>query len=226
MILAILLLVSLIWVPVLVPLWIVAILFTLYFFRDPERVPPDDDEVAVAAADGKVVGIDNLIEPEILRRRMIRVSIFLSVFDVHVNRAPIAGRILYSEPRKGKYYDARDERSGSDNVARMWVIEGKEHTVGVRQITGAVARRIVPWSQVDDVVVKGEKFGMIRFGSRTEIWLPEDSRVLVRVGQSVRGGVSAIAKLPTVSAVAGAVIEQDEADAAEDVPPSLEASST
>ncbi len=201
-ILVVLLLASLVWLPPLSLVWVVAILFTLYFFRDPERIPLDDDEVAVSPADGKIVGIDNLIEPEILRRRMIRVSIFLSVIDVHVNRAPIAGKILYSEPRKGKYYDARDERSGLDNVARMWVIEGKDHTVGVRQITGAIARRIVPWSVVGDVVAKAEKFGMIRFGSRTEIWLPEDSRVLVKVGESVRGGESMIAKLPT-SPVAG-----------------------
>ncbi len=195
-ILGVLLLASLVWLPPLAIVWAVAIAFTLYFFRDPERVSPEDPTLAVSPADGKVVAIDNLIEGEILNRRMIRISIFLSVFDVHVNRAPIAGSVLYSEARKGRFYDARDVRSATDNSARMWVIEGVDHTVGVRQITGAIARRIVPWSVVGDSLVKGEKFGMIRFGSRTELWLPEDSRVLVKVGQSVRGGTSAMAVLP------------------------------
>jgi phosphatidylserine decarboxylase len=191
-----LLLASLIWFPPLAVVWVIAIAFTVYFFRDPERVPPEDLSLAVAPADGKVVAIENLVEGEILNRRMIRISIFLSVFDVHVNRAPIAGKVLYSEARKGRYYDARDGRSATDNVARMWVIEGTNHTVGVRQITGAIARRIVPWSVVGESLARGEKFGMIRFGSRTELWLPEESRVLVKVGQSVRGGTSALAVLP------------------------------
>ncbi len=195
-ILGILLVASLIWYPPLTILWVLALAFTGYFFRDPERVPPEDPSLIIAPADGKVVGIDNLIEGEILNRRMIRISIFLSVFDVHVNRAPIAGKVMYSEARKGRFYDARDVRSATDNVARTWVIEGVDHTVGVRQITGAIARRIVPWSVVGDSLARGEKFGMIRFGSRTELWIPEECRVLVKVGQSVRGGTSAMAVLP------------------------------
>lgn len=195
-ILVVLLLASLVWLPGLAVLWAGAVLFTLYFFRDPVREAPDDVGVALAPADGKVVGIDNVIEDEIMRRRMLRVSIFLSIFDVHVNRAPIAGRVMYSEGRKGRYLDARDPRSSKENAARMWVIEGKRETVGVRQITGAIARRIVPWSVVGDELSKGEKFGMIRFGSRTELWLPEESQVLVKVGESVRAGETVIARLP------------------------------
>ncbi len=204
-ILGVLLLASLIWFPPVALVWLIAIAFTLYFFRDPERIPPEDPSIVVAPADGKVVAIDNLIEGEILNRRMIRISIFLSVFDVHVNRAPIAGKVMYSEARKGRYYDARDVRSATDNVARMWVIEGEEHTVGVRQVTGAIARRIVPWSVVGDSLEKGEKFGMIRFGSRTELWVPEECRVTVKVGQSVRGGTSPLAVLPE-SPVLGKVV--------------------
>ncbi len=211
-IIGVLLLASLVWFPPLAVVWLIALAFTLYFFRDPERIAPTDPFLAVAPADGKIVAIENLIEGEVLSRRMIRISIFLSVFDVHVNRAPIAGKVMYSEARKGRYYDARDVRSATDNVARMWVIEGVDHTVGVRQITGAIARRIVPWSVVGDSLVRGEKFGMIRFGSRTELWIPEESRVLVKVGQSVRGGVTAMAVLPE-SPVLGEVV----ADAAGEI---------
>lgn len=193
-VLAALLIASLIWYQPLAVLWIAAIGFVFYFFRDPEREAPNDPGIAVAPADGMIVGIEERLESDVLVRRMICVSIFLSVVDVHVNRSPIAGRVTYSEGRKGKYLDARNPDCARENAQRLWVIAGPSVTVAVRQITGAIARRIVPWSKVGDEVAQGEKFGMIRFGSRTELYVPEGSKILVRVGESVRGGVTPIAE--------------------------------
>ncbi|MDD5198967.1 MAG: phosphatidylserine decarboxylase [Terrimicrobiaceae bacterium] len=167
-----------------------AILFVLYFFRDPERIAPNDPGIAVAPADGRIVAIADRAEGEAGMGRMVCVSIFLSVFDVHVNRSPIAGRVTHSEGRQGIYLDARDPECARRNASRLWIIESPQVTVLVRQITGAIARRIVPWSAVGDELAQGEKFGMIRFGSRTELWVPEGSKILVRVGESVRGGVT------------------------------------
>lgn len=187
---------SLVWYPPLALLWMAATGFTLYFFRDPEREAPNDAGIAVAPADGKIVQIEERIEGEALMQRMICISIFLSVVDVHVNRSPIAGTVTHSEGKKGLYLDARDPDSARKNASRLWVIKGEKVTVAVRQITGAIARRIVPWSKVGDPLVQGEKFGMIRFGSRTELWVPSGSKVLVREGESVRGGVTPLAEFP------------------------------
>ncbi len=195
-ILGILLIASLIWCRPLALLWIVVILFVLYFFRDPDRIAPDEADIAVSPADGQIVSIEDRLESEGLMRRMICISIFLSVFDVHVNRSPIAGRVAYSEGKKGKFLDARNPDSAHQNASRLWIIKGPRVTVAVRQITGAIARRIVPWSKVDDDLAQGQKFGMIRFGSRTELYVPEGSKVFVRVGESVRGGVTALAQFP------------------------------
>lgn len=200
-ILAVLIIVSWIWAKPLVLLWGAAVAFVFYFFRDPERVAPNDPDLAISPADGQVVAIEDKIENDALVRRMVCVSIFLSVFDVHVNRSPIAGRVTYSEAKKGRYLDARNPDSARENAQRLWIFENDRVTVAVRQITGAIARRIVPWSQVGDQVVQGEKFGMIRFGSRTEIYVPEGSKILVRVGESVRGGVTPIAQFPGAKGV-------------------------
>lgn len=185
--------------PPLSVMFFVMILFTVYFFRDPVRIAPDDPELAVAPADGRVVGIETRIESEVLIRRMKCVSIFLSVFDVHVNRSPIAGTVTASQPKKGRFLDARDPDSARLNASRTWVIESGSLRVAVKQITGAIARRIVPWSEVGDELAQGSKFGMIRFGSRTELYLPENAEILVKVGQSVRGGVTPIARFPNTA---------------------------
>jgi phosphatidylserine decarboxylase len=168
---------------------------TLVFFRDPERMIPPDPDVVVAAADGVVVEIAELEEREVVKGTMRRVAIFLSVFDVHVNRAPIAGRIVYRERREGLCLDARNPECSEKNEAMTWAIENPRATLVVRQITGAIARRIVGWSQVGDRLEKGDRFGMIRFGSRTEVYLPLSATVLVKVGDRVAGGSSAIARL-------------------------------
>jgi phosphatidylserine decarboxylase len=183
-------------VPILSVFFAVAILFTLYFFRDPQRVPPSDESLAVAPADGLVMEVFETEETEFLKVRVRRVVIFLSVFDVHVNRAPLAGEVTHSEPFTGKYLDARNPESSRVNARRTWVIQGAKASVVVRQITGAIARRICPWKQVGDRLGRGERFGMIRFGSRTEADFPLDAEILVKPGDRVRGGETALARMP------------------------------
>ena len=174
------------------------VLFSLWFFRDPERVPPSDPRLAVSPADGTVTLVDEVEEEQFFKRRMKRVSVFLSVFDVHVNRTPIAGDVLFTEGRGGLYLDARKPEASLLNESLYWVFGPKEapdHAVGVKQITGAIARRIVPWAKVGESLARGERFGMIRFGSRTDLYLPLDAEVLVSVGQKVKGGETAVARM-------------------------------
>jgi len=175
--------------------WIPLILGTVYFFRDPDREAPTDTDAIVAAADGKIVAVDETFEPEVLHAMARRVAIFLSVLDVHTNRAPIDGKITYSWDHEGKFLDARHSDASHRNAHRTWVFESPRATLVVRQIAGAAARRIVGWSKVGDKLKKGERFGMIRFGSRTEIYMPIDCEINVRIGDHVKGGVSVIAKL-------------------------------
>ena len=170
-------------------------LFSLYFFRDPEREVPADESLAVSPADGVVVEVSEVEETEFLNRRVKRVGIFLSVFDVHINRAPIAGEITHSEPFTGRFLDARNPDSSKLNARRTWVFQGPQGTVVVRQITGAIARRICAWLQVGDSVSRGERFGMIRFGSRTEADFPLDAEILVKIGDRVQGGQTPVARL-------------------------------
>ncbi len=177
-------------------IWLLLILYTFYFFRDPERVIPTDETAVVAAADGVVVEIIDIEEPEVLKQTMRRVAIFLSVFDVHTNRAPISGRVIYSERRVGKMLDARHPDATRLNECRTWGIENSHAKIVVRQITGAIARRIVAWAQVGQEVTRGERFGMIRFGSRTEVYLPTNAEIVVKIGDRVQSGVSIIARLP------------------------------
>ena len=171
------------------------VLFCANFFRDPEREIPPGDDVVVAAADGVVVDILEIDENEVLKTKCRRVGIFLSVFDVHVNRAPIGGKITYTQHHPGKYLDARNPECSKLNEALTWAFEGAQATLVVRQITGAIARRIVPWAQVGQSVEKGFRFGMIRFGSRTEVYLPLDSEIAVKIGDKVAGGHTVIARL-------------------------------
>lgn len=176
-------------------LFVLLIGYTFVFFRDPDRAAPSEPEVVVAAADGVVVEIADLEETEVVRQPMRRVAIFLSVFDVHTNRAPIDGRIIYREHHEGLCLDARNPECSVRNEAMTWAFENPRAILVVRQITGAIARRIVGWSQVGDTLKKGDRFGMIRFGSRTEVYLPLSATVLVQVGDRVAGGASPIARL-------------------------------
>jgi phosphatidylserine decarboxylase len=182
------------WLWVAVPGALVFI-FCANFFRDPDRSIAPGDEIVVAAADGVVDAIEIVEESEVLKRPCRRVSIFLNVFDVHVNRAPIAGRVTFQQHHPGTYLDARDPYCHQKNEALTWAFTGSKATLVVRQITGAIARRIVPWSRVGEAVEKGHRFGMIRFGSRTDVFLPLDAEVLVKLGDKVEGGASILARL-------------------------------
>lgn len=175
--------------------WAPLILGTLYFFRDPNRKTPSDCTAVVAAADGRIVGIDETLEPEVFNTITRRVAIFLSVFDVHVNRAPIDGEITYSCSHCGHFFYVGHPDATRRNAYRTWAFQSPDTRLVVRQIAGALARRIVGWSKVGDQLKKGDRFGMIRFGSRLEVYLPIDCEISVRVGERVKGGESVIAKL-------------------------------
>ena len=195
-ILAILALAAWFVMPWLALVFLLLILYTFAFFRDPDRVVPADENAVVAAADGVVADIVETQEGEVLNSLTRRIGIFLSVFDVHTNRAPIDGRIIYRQHRVGLCLDARRPECSEKNESMTWAFQNGKVTVVVRQLTGAIARRIVGWAKVGDELKKGERFGMIRFGSRTEVYLPLAATVLVQVGDRVAGGSTVIARLP------------------------------
>ena len=168
---------------------------TLAFFRDPNRSVPSDPNLVVAAADGRITDIVELDENEILNAKTRRVGIFLSIFDVHTNRAPIDGRITYQQHREGLCVDARRTDCSEKNESMTWAFQNPRVTIVVRQLTGAIARRIVAWAKIGDELKKGERFGMIRFGSRTEIYLPLNAELLVKVGDHVSAGSTIVAQL-------------------------------
>ena len=177
-------------------LFLLLLFCTVAFFRDPNRAAPSASNLVVAAADGTVMDIAELDENEVLKAKMRRVGIFLSIFDVHTNRAPIDGRIIYRQHRDGLCVDARRPDCSEKNESLTWVIQNPRATIVLRQLTGAIARRIVGWAKIGDELKKGDRFGMIRFGSRTEVYLPLAATVLVKVGDHVLGGSTIIAQLP------------------------------
>ena len=180
----------------LVLLFLLSIFCTLAFFRDPDRAAPPDPNLVVAAADGTIIDIVELDENEILKAKTRRVGIFLSIFDVHTNRSPIDGRIIHRQHREGLCVDARRPDCSEKNESMTWAFQNPRATIVVRQLTGAIARRIVAWAKIGDELKKGERFGMIRFGSRTEIYLPLNAELLVKVGDHVLGGSTVIARFP------------------------------
>jgi phosphatidylserine decarboxylase len=176
--------------------FLLLIFCTVAFFRDPDRASPTDPSLIVAPADGSVREIVELDENEVLKAKTRRVGIFLSIFDVHTNRAPIDGRIVYRRHREGLCLDARRADCSEKNESMTWAFENSRATIVVRQLTGAIARRIVAWAKIGDELKKGERFGMIRFGSRTELYLPVNAELLVKTGDHVLGGSTIIARLP------------------------------
>jgi phosphatidylserine decarboxylase len=176
-------------------LFVILAIYTLAFFRDPDRISPNDPDAVVAAADGTVTDIIEIDENEVLRAKTRRVGIFLSIFNVHTNRAPVEGRIIFREHRKGLCLDARRPDCSEKNEAMTWAFQNARVTIVVRQLTGAIARRIVGWAKIGDVLQKGDRFGMIRFGSRTEVYLPLSASVAVKPGDRVTGGLTVIARL-------------------------------
>jgi phosphatidylserine decarboxylase len=193
--LLVLIIVSWLLIPWLALLFVILAIYTLAFFRDPERLPPADENAVLAAADGTVTDIIEIEEPDVLKTKTRRVGIFLSIFDVHTNRTPIEGRVIFRQHRKGLCLDARRADCSDKNESMTWAFQNARTTIVVRQLTGAIARRIVGWANVGDQLRKGERFGMIRFGSRTEVYLPLTASVLVKPGDRVAGGLTVIARL-------------------------------
>ena len=163
--------------------------FVAYFFRDPERIPPAGDDLVLSPADGRVVVIEPLNENETL------LSIFLSVFDVHVNRAPIAGTVTGVQYREGRFMVANDKRASVENEQNVVTIENPRVRVVFKQIAGLIARRIVFWKQQGASVAGGEKVGLIKFGSRVDVIMPRSVTVTVKVGDHVEGGLSIIGRI-------------------------------
>jgi phosphatidylserine decarboxylase len=168
-------------------------LFILYFFRDPERSIPAEPNAVVSPADGRVV----VITDEAFNGRPgKRISIFLAVWDVHVNRAPVAGRITKIEYKPGRFYAAMRARASAENEQNILHLETAAGKIVFKQIAGAIARRVVCWKSEGAVVARGERIGMVRFGSRVDTWLPDGAEILVRTGQHVAGGSSVLAHWP------------------------------
>jgi phosphatidylserine decarboxylase len=166
-------------------------LFVLYFFRDPEREIPSEPGSVVSPADGHVVEIaDEDREGQPGRR----ISIFLSIWDVHVQRAPVAGCVAGVEYRPGRFYAALRARASTENEQNVISLSTPMGTLVFKQIAGAIARRVLCWKNVGETVSLGERVGMIRFGSRVDVWLPAAAEIVARRGQAVRGGASILAK--------------------------------
>ncbi len=183
------------WLPLGVLLAILAI-WVVAFFRDPIRPGPRGDRYVIAAAEGHVVHVIETDEPMFVKERSVRVSIFLSVFDVHVNRYPVDGSVEVVHYNKGKFLHAADEKASLDNEQSSVGIRGPHGRVLVRQIAGLIARRIVTDSKVGDRVTQGGRLGLIRFGSRTDVFLPLSARPVVKVkpGDRVRVGGTVLAE--------------------------------
>jgi len=167
--------------------------FVLYFFRDPDRKTPEDPYAVIAPADGKVVAIERNIEESFLNREMVCVSIFLSITDCHINRFPITGRVSATKYIPGRFHKAYLDLASSENerLATLVETEDKDQIVIV-QIAGIIARRIVSYLSLGDRLQKGDRFGMIKFGSRVDLYLPTKCEVSVKVGDKTRGGETII----------------------------------
>ncbi len=168
--------------------------FCAWFFRNPDRAIPEADGAIVSAGDGRVLSVEPVEDPEWLQGPATRIAIFLNVFNVHVNRTPIAGKVLAVKYEKGGFVNASLDKAGEHNERNSVCLEdGEGRRVAFRQIAGLIARRIVCYLQPGDAVGRGQIMGLIRFGSRVEILVPRDARVVVKRGDRVRGGSSVVA---------------------------------
>ena len=190
--------VSYFYLPWLLPLFALGFFFTLFFFRDPPRRIPGEEGILVAPADGRIVGMDEVFEGEFLKAGAKRVTIFLSLFDVHLNRAPCSGVVRLVMPRPGRFLSAIRREASEVNESNLIGIETQDGfgKVVVKQIAGVIARRIVCDAKPDDEIQRGQKLGMIKFGSRTELYVPLEAGVelIVCVGQKVKAGETIIGR--------------------------------
>jgi len=183
------------------PLWVLAFLLTVialwvaYFFRDPERNGPRGDALVISPADGRIVHITEVDEPTFLGGRALRISVFMNVFNVHVNRYPVSGVVRYVHYNPGKFLNAAVEKASLENEQMSVGIAHGATRVLMRQIAGLIARRIVTYSKVGDEARQGERMGLIRFGSRVDVFLPTTAAIRVAVGQTTKAGMTVLAEL-------------------------------
>jgi phosphatidylserine decarboxylase len=184
------------------PLWLAAVLLTVialwvaYFFRDPERTGQRGDALVISPADGRIVMITDVDEPSFVHGKATRISIFMNIFNVHVNRYPVSGTVRYVHYNPGKFINAAADKASLDNEQMSVGLETRGVRVLVRQIAGAIARRIVTYSKEGDAAQQGERFGIIRFGSRVDVFVPTNSTVRVTVGEKTAAGTTLLALLP------------------------------
>jgi phosphatidylserine decarboxylase len=183
-------------------LWLAAFVLLLlalwvaYFFRDPERTGERGPTLVVSPADGKLIMITEVDEPSFMKGRATRLSIFMNVFNVHVNRYPVDGVVRYVHYNKGKFFNAAAEKSSLENEQMSVGIETGRHRMLVRQIAGLIARRIVTYSKLGETVRQGDRMGIIRFGSRVDVFLPAGSTVRAKIGDITVAGVTILGELP------------------------------
>jgi phosphatidylserine decarboxylase len=173
----------------------VVFLFTAFFFRNPERDIPIDELSLVSPADGLVMDVERVFEDQFLNGESIRVRIFLSIFNVHVNRSPMAGKVIFRAYRQGKMIPAFKSHASELNEKNYVGIQNDHLQILVTQVTGFIARRIVCWVKIGDIIAKGERFGLIKFGSCTEIFVPTNVEIMVSPGDKVSGGISVIGRV-------------------------------
>ena len=183
-------------------LWLLAFVLLLlalwvaYFFRDPERTGQRGASLAVSPADGKLIMITEVDEPAFIKGPAVRLSIFMNVFNVHVNRYPVDGVVRYVHYNKGKFFNAAAEKSSLENEQMSVGIESGKHRILVRQIAGLIARRIVTYSKLGDPVKQGDRMGIIRFGSRVDVFLPVGTKLRAKLGDATLAGVTVLGELP------------------------------
>lgn len=182
---------NLFWIGLILTAW------CAYFYRDPQRVTPVDDRLVISPADGVVSAVGPAVPPRELglgSAEMTRISVFMNVFSCHVNRAPVRGRITRIEHRPGKFLNAELDKASQENERNGLVIESPNGTVAAVQIAGLVARRIICWAEAGGNIAVGERFGLIRFGSRVDVFLPRGATARVSVGQTAVAGETVIAE--------------------------------
>ena len=170
-------------------------LFMVLFFRDPDRTIPEDKGVFVSPADGKVILIKDVYEKDYLKAESKEISIFMSIFNVHVNRAPCEGNVSLIKHSPGKFLVAHKDAASIENENTVMVLEGKDGKILVRQVAGLIARRIVCRVKANDVLRRGERYGMIKFGSRLDVYLPKETEIQIKVGDKVKAGETVLGVL-------------------------------
>jgi phosphatidylserine decarboxylase len=182
---------------VLLAMWVVFALFAFYFFRDPDAMVPTGKNLVIAPGHGKVDAVDTTTEPEFMGGECQRISIFLSVIDIHVQNAPVTARVAYFKHTPGQYLNALNADSAKFNENVLLGLESAEppgEKIGVRLIAGLIARRIVPWVQQNDSVQRGERISLIQFGSRVDVYLSRNAKIKVKIGDRVVGGETVLAQ--------------------------------